>query len=94
MKKKVISLGIILTLCVMVLTGCSEKTRARNFGGNASIDLEPGEKLEEVTWKDSNLWILTRPMKDGETAETYKFSEDSEFGVLEGTVTIIEHEGE
>lgn len=92
MKKKVISLGIILTLCVMVLTGCSEKTRAKSFGGSTSIDLEPGEKLEEVTWKDSNLWILTRPMREDETAETYDFKEDSEFGVLEGTVNIIEHE--
>ncbi len=92
MKKKVIIFSLLVTL-VLTLCGCSEKTRAKSFGGSTSIDLEPGEKLEEVTWKDSNLWILTRPMREGETAEKYTFSEDSEFGLIEGTVYIIEHEG-
>ena len=53
-------------------------------------DKMPNEKLEEITWKDDSLWYLTRPMKEDEEAETHTFRQDSEWGVFEGTVTIIE----
>lgn len=33
---------------------------------------------------------LTRPMTDDDVAETHTFRESSEYGVFEGTVTIIE----
>lgn len=83
--------GIILTLiiCCMFLTGCNPV--ARKMGGDMTIHLKPGEKLVNVTWKETSLWFLTRPMKAGDTVETYKFKEDSTWGVLEGTVTIVEH---
>lgn len=87
--KKII---IVLAICVFVLTGCHET--AKNFGGNIILELDPGRKLEEITWKDSNLWYLTRPMRDGEQAETHTFQCKSEFGVFEGSVTVIEKEGE
>ena len=54
------------------------------------MELPKGEKLVEVTWKDSNIWYLTRPMKEDDEPETYTFKEDSEWGVFEGTVTIVE----
>jgi len=54
------------------------------------IKLEPGQKLEEVTWKDSTLWYLTRPMREDEEAEVHTFQQKTTFGVFEGTVTIIE----
>ena len=79
---------IIVIICMMVI-GCNPL--ARKFGGNMIINLKPNEKLVTVTWKETSLWILTKPMKPGETPETYKFKEDSTFGVMEGTVTIIEH---
>ena len=44
-----------------------------------------------ITWKDSDLWYLTKPMTDDDVAETYTFQEDSKMGVLEGTVTVVEH---
>lgn len=60
-----------------------------------TLELEPGQKLEMITWKDDSLWYLTRPMQDGEEPETHTFQQSSEFGVFEGTVTIIESaEGE
>ena len=34
--------------------------------------------------------ILTRPMRDDEEPETHTFQQSSEFGVFEGTVTIVE----
>jgi len=79
---------VIVIICMMV-TGCNPL--ARKFGGNMIINLKPNEKLVTVTWKETSLWILTRSMKPGETPDTYKFKEDSTFGVMEGTVTIIEH---
>ncbi len=78
---------IIITILCLAVTGCNPV--ARKMGGNMTIHLKPQEKLVNTTWKDSSLWILTRQMKENETPETYKFREDSTFGVLEGTVTII-----
>ena len=48
------------------------------------------EKLEEITWKDASLWYLTRPMTEDDIAETHVFKQSSNWGVLEGTVTIVE----
>ena len=80
---------ILLAIMVLSLTGC--QNTAKNFGGSMTIELPKGQKLEEITWKDdSDLWYLTRPMREDEIAETHTFQESSEFGVLEGTVTIIE----
>jgi len=82
---------LLMFLVVMSLTGCHYATK--NLGGSMTIELEPGYKLEEITWKDSDdLWILTRPMRDGEEAETHTFHESSEWGAFEGTVTIVEKE--
>lgn len=72
--------------------GCTANGLTKEFGGQMIIELEPGEKLEEITWKDANLWILTRPMKENEKAETHTFYEISEYHVFEGEVTVIEKE--
>lgn len=91
MKKRIIILGLILTT-TLLFSGCTEQTISREYGGEMTIDLKPGQKLEEITWKDKgNLWILTRPMRDDEAAETHTFYEESEWGIWEGTVTIVEH---
>jgi hypothetical protein len=82
---------ILYLLPVLLLFGCTENQRAKNWGGNAKLDLPKGEKLITVTWKESEIWYLTRPMGVDEVAETYKFREESNFGIMEGTVTIIEH---
>lgn len=81
-------LGTFLVLSIG-LTGC--QTAAKNFGGSMTIDLDPNQKLEEITWKDDDLWYLTRPMTSDDNAETHTFQQSKDFGVFEGTVTIIEH---
>ncbi len=84
-------LGIVVFLGLAVFVGaCTENVRSRAFGGESSVDLPCGQKLFDVTWKESNLWYVTRPMRNDEQPETYKFSESSNFGVLEGTVTFNE----
>lgn len=68
-------------LSLGLLTGCDQGI-TRSLGGDMTLELEPGQKLEMITWKDDSLWYLTR-------------QQSSEFGVFEGTVTIIESiEGE
>ncbi len=86
MKKLLI--GTFLALSIS-LTGC--QTVAKNYGGFMTIDLEPNQKLEEITWKDDDLWYLTKPMTSDDTAETHTFQQSKDFGVFEGTVTIVEH---
>ena len=87
--KKIIKMLTIAITCIILLTGCNPITR--KMGGDMTVHLKQGEKLVNVTWKETSLWFLTKPMKHDDVAETYKFKEDSTWGVMEGTVTIIEH---
>jgi len=89
MKKLLVVGTIVLSLA---LTGCNMATR--NFGGTVKIDIPKNQKLITVTWKESSLWYLTRPMNNNEIAETYTFQEDSNFGVLEGKVIFKESKEE
>ncbi len=53
---------ILLSIMTIGLTGC--QGIAKNYGGDISLELEAGLKLEEITWKDDSLWYLTRPMRE------------------------------
>ena len=81
---------LLVLLVGLLLLSCTEKQRAKSFGGDMVIDLPKGEKLIEATWKGEDLWYLTRPMRSNESPEIYIFREDSSFGVMEGTVTFKE----
>ena len=85
MKRAILTLTILLTFL-----SCTEKQRAKSFGGEFEVKLPKGEKLIIATWKNQDLWYLTRKRRKGESPETYKFQEDSSFGLMEGTVTFIE----
>ena len=75
----------LLLLAVLFITiGCTPQSRARNFGGTENVQLKPNEVLINVTWKDDNLWILT---KDTLTGSQY-FRESSSWGVWEGEIII------
>ena len=87
MKKRFLIIVLVIVV-VASFVGCN--TGARYFGGEMTVELEPNEKLANITWKDESLWILTKPMTESDVAETYTFKEDSNFGVWEGTVTIVE----
>ena len=89
---KIVITGVIMA-SVLLFSGC--QTTTRSWGGSMTLELEPGEKLEEITWKgDNNLWYLTRPMRADEKAETHYFKQSSEFVIFEGSVKIIEKEAE
>lgn len=72
-----------------LLLGCSQ-IKARMLGGTKTIELESNNKLVNCTWKDNNIWILTTDRSTNELPKTYKFSERSLAGVLQGTVVIQE----
>lgn len=79
-----------LVLSLMFLVGCSDQTMARSFGGKATVKLENCQKLVNVTWKEDNLWLVTRQFNETEVPETFKFVEDSALDVWEGDITIQE----
>jgi len=80
----------LLTVSLLIFTGCTENARVKTFGGSGSFELPKGEKLVNVTWKNSDMWYLSRPMHENEFPETYTFQEKSSFGIAEGTFTIYE----
>lgn len=87
--KKIITTILSSMILIFALSGC--QSMARSYGGDITIELEPNQKLELITWKDDDsLWYLTRPMREDEEAETHVYQQSSEWGVFEGTVTIIE----
>lgn len=80
--------------CLFVLLGfiqgCTDNQAARSWGGETTVNLPRGQHLVLVTWKEEDLWYLTRPLHDDEEPETYTFHEQSSWGVLEGTVHLVE----
>jgi hypothetical protein len=96
--KKFINMKTTLKLTALItilsLTAC-DNAITKNFGGKMTVDLENDQKLVNVSWKSSgkdlsSLCLLTRYRKTDEQPETYKYTEKSTFGVLEGVVTIVE----
>jgi len=87
--------GILMMMMAVVLmtftvSSCTENIRAKNWGGKMTYELSSDQKLVNVTWKDSDMWVLTRPMRPDEVAETYKFTEKSAWGVMKGEITFVE----
>ena len=83
MKRTILALALVATLA-----SCNSITR--HFGGNQTINIPIGEKLKNVTWEGNDLWYLTRKMNPTDSAETYQLHEQSNLGVLQGTITLIE----
>ena len=85
MKKVILAIG-----GIAMLGSCTENNRVKNWGGEGTIKLPKGRKLVNVTWKNTQVWYLTRPMTSTDVAETYQFHEESSWGMIEGTYNIIE----
>ena len=84
-----IILTLLIVCVIFIATGCQAITRIA--GGTTEIDLPEGLKLEEITWKDDDLWYLTRPRRDDEPIETHTFTQSDNLGIFEGNVIIREH---
>jgi hypothetical protein len=85
MKKVILSI-----LAISLLASCTQNERAKSFGGTATVNLPQGKKLVNITWKEDQIWYLTRTMNSSDSAETYTFQEESSYGMMEGTVILKE----
>ena len=81
--KKIIILLLTIPIC---LCSCNEQIRTRVYGGEMTINLPAGQELMMVTWKDNDLFYLTRPMSPDYVPVTKVFHESSSYGVIESTV--------
>jgi len=81
---------VTFTTIMFTFGGCTDNMKVKQYGGSAEMYLPKGQKLVVMTWKDDNLWTLTKPMTSTDIAETYTFSEESNFGVFEGTYIVHE----
>lgn len=73
---------ILSAVAILTLASCTDNQRARSFGGTETIDIPEGRILVNCTWKQDDLWILT---KDTTTGKMY-FNEKSSWGVMEGQI--------
>ena len=87
--KKIIAILALATVCLS-FASCTEQVRTRQLGGEMTIQLPAGQELMEVTWKDDDLFYLTRPMPEDYVPVTKTFKESSSWGVLESTVYFVE----
>jgi hypothetical protein len=70
MSRIAILLVLVAALCGMT---CTDQERAKHHGGTATVKLPCGQKILGATWKDDDLWYLTRPFRPGEPAEKVTF---------------------
>jgi uncharacterized lipoprotein YehR (DUF1307 family) len=77
---------IFSVLLISFLFSCTENERAKKWGGDFNLKLEPNEELINITWKGDDLWYLVKNTKTG----LVQFKEHSSYGVWEGEITIEE----
>jgi len=74
----------LLIIASVFLLSCTENQRARTFGGVERIQLKPNEVLLLITWKNDDMWVLTKDTTNG----VEYFRENSSFGLWEGEVIV------
>lgn len=87
--KKVGLLLIGVSLMLLIGVSCTSNQRAKAWGGTMKHEISPDQEFVNITWKGEELWILTKKRTKIEK-ETYYFNEKSSFGMVEGTVILIE----
>jgi hypothetical protein len=86
----ILLVGLVLVFVLLWHHNCTP-TRT-NGGGTATVTVPVGEKFVNITWKNDNLWIVTRKAEPGEKPQVYHFREKSVYGAMEGDVVIQEQE--
>lgn len=74
----------------MLLVSCTSNKMVKNWGGTSTINVEENYRVVNVTWKETNLWILTEKMETPFTPRTLYFTEKSSFGIIQGTIIFNE----
>lgn len=81
---------LLTLLVVLTFTGCTRNQCAKTFGGSMVVKIEADQKFVNATWKEANLWVITRSMRKDEIPERYFMTEKSSFGLIEGTIIFEE----
>ena len=91
--KKILSTLIVIGCLIggfLIFHSCDNPKIARSFGGTVTINVDPGYKVTEATWKQNGLWYFIEPMEETYTPKTKYLKESSEYGMLEGKVVFKE----
>ena len=81
-------IALLIIIAILILTICTSNQRACQLGSSETVTLNPGKRMVNMTWKQNNLWILTK--QDTTKPSTYTFQEKSSWDVMEGTITVVE----
>ena len=80
---------ILICLVALVAISCENYT-TRKLGGTMTIDVEPGYKVTNATFKEDEIWYFIEPMDNSYTPKQKKLVEKSKYGALEGTIVFNE----
>lgn len=80
---------ILICLAAFVAVSCENYT-TRKWGGSMTIDVEPGYKVTNATFKENEIWYFVEPMDSTYIPTQKKFIEKSKYGALEGTIIFNE----
>ena len=75
-----------IALCAI---SCENYT-TRKWGGTMTINVEPGYKVTNATFKEDEIWYFVEPMDSNYTPTQKKFVEKSMYSALEGTIIFNE----
>lgn len=80
-----------LLICLIALCAIScENYTTRKWGGTMTIDVEPGYKVTNATFKVDEVWYFVEPMDSAYVPKQKKLVEKSMYGALEGTIIFNE----
>jgi hypothetical protein len=80
---------LLICLAAIAAAGCENYT-TKNLGGTMTINVEPGYKVTNATFKGDEIWYFVEPMDSNYTPAQKKFVEKSMYGALEGTIIFNE----
>ena len=80
-----------ILICLVALVAiCCENYTTRKLGGTMTIDVEPGYKVTNATFKEDEIWYFIEPMDNSYIPKQKKLVEKSKYGALEGAIIFNE----
>ena len=80
---------ILICLAAVAAVSCENYT-TRKWGGTMTINVEPGYKVTNATFKVDEVWYFVEPMECTYVPKQKKLVEKSMYGALEGTIIFNE----
>ena len=88
---KIFIILVVVILIANLCSSCTDNQRAKRWGGNMTINVEPGYEVMMATFKDdADMWYMVRKMSDDYVPTDKILIENSTWNVLEGRVTFHE----